>query len=108
MTNITNDTERKTPTDEFFEEVLNGVDYPNEKKVLILSKFDEAGNWAAFNCAHDGNDDTLAYGGHIGLCSASGESYLTVPDLLYWFDRFRTNHIRVIVDENWYLNLSSR
>lgn len=108
MISTMNDTERTTPTAEFFEEVLNGADYPNDQKVLILSKFDETRNWAAFNCAHDGNDESLAYGGHIGLCSASGESYLTIPDLLYWFDRFRTNGIRVIVDENWYLNLSSR
>ena len=108
VTNTMNDTERTTPTAEFFEEVLNGTDYPNNQKILILSKFDEAGNWAVFSCAHDGEDDTLAYGGHIGLCSASGESYLTVSDLLYWFDCFRTNDIRVIVDEKWYLNLSSK
>ena len=104
VTKTMNDTERTTPTAEFFEEVLNGTDYPNNQKILILSKFDEAENWAVFFCAHDGEDDTLAYGGHIGLCSASGESYLTVSDLLYWFDCFRTNDIRVIVDEKWYLN----
>ena len=108
MTGTMNDTERMTPTAEFFEEVLNGVDYPNNQKILILSKFDEVGNWAAFSCAHDRDDDTLAYGGHIGLCSASGESYLTILDLLYWLDCFRTNGIRVIIDEKWYLNLSSK
>lgn len=108
MSNTMNDTERTTPTAEFFEEVLNGADYPNNQKILILSKFDEAGNWAAFSCARDGENDTLAYGGHIGLCNASGESYLTVLDLLYWFDCFRINDIRVIVDEKWYLNLRSK
>lgn len=103
-----NDTEKVTPTAEFFKEVLKGTDYPNDQKVLILSKFDETGNWAAFSCACDEENNTLAYGGHIGLCSASGESYLTIPDLLCWLDRFRANGIKVIVDERWYLNLNNK
>ena len=103
-----NDTERKTPTAEFFEKVLNRADYANEQKILVLSKFDEVGNWAAFYCVHDGDNDTLAYGGHIGLCSCSGECYLTVRDLLYWLDCFRTNGIKVIIDENLYLNLGDK
>lgn len=99
--------DKVTPTSIFFEEILNGTDFSNEKKVLIISKFDEKGNWAAFNCARAGDRECIAYGGHIGLCSAFDESYLTVSDLLYWLDRFRANGIEVIVDEHWYLNLSS-
>lgn len=95
----------QTPTSDFFEEVLNGTDYPNEKKVLYISKFDEEGNWAAFNCAYDGEENHIVYGGHIGLCSATGESYLTVYNLLYWLERFRSAGVKVIVDVDWYLSL---
>ena len=100
------DDDKQTPTSEFFEEVINETDYPNEKKVLYISKFDDEGNWTAFSCAYDGDDNNIVYGGHIGLCSASGESYLTAYNLLYWFERFRENSIEVIVDADWYLSLS--
>ncbi len=95
----------QTPTSEFFDAVINGTDYPNEKKVLYISKFDDEGNWTAFSCAYEGEDNNIVYGGHIGLCSASGESYLTAYNLLYWLERFRENGIEVIVDADWYLKL---
>ena len=94
---------KKTPTSDFFEEVLNDMDYPPEQKVLVISKFDQEGNWAAFHCARENGSDTFACGGHIGLCSKDGDSYLTGYDLLYWFDRFRKRGIEVVVNEKWFL-----
>ena len=99
--NKTDTTPKKTPTSDCFEEVLNDLNYPPEQKVLVISKFDEEGNWSAFHCARDG--ESLVYGGQIGLCSSAGDSYLTPYDLLYWFDRFRKRGVDVIVDANWFM-----
>lgn len=72
-------------------------DYLNtstDKKIIIISRYDESGNWAAFICKRVNRK--ILCGGHMGL----GNSMF---DLLEWIDEMHTRRIEVVVDKDWFL-----
>ena len=64
------------------------------KRVIIISKYDESGNWTAFICKKINRK--LMCGGHIGLRHSMSE-------LLEWMNEMRVREIEVIVNEDWFL-----
>ena len=64
-----------------------------DERVIIISKYDEAENWAAFICKRiDGN---ILCGGHMGLVQP-------VSVLLEWISEMRIRGIEVVVDGGWF------
>ena len=64
------------------------------KRVIIISKYDESGNWTAFICKKINRK--LMCGGHIGLRHSMSE-------LFEWMNEMRVREIEVIVNEDWFL-----
>lgn len=65
----------------------------SDDKVIIISRYDESDNWAAFICKR--MDGKILCGGHMGLNQP-------VPVLLEWMDEMRVRGIEVVVDKGWF------
>lgn len=65
-----------------------------DDRVIIISRYDDSGNWAAFICKRV--TGKIHCGGHMGL----GRS---MTDLLEWMDEMRIRGIEMIVNMDWFL-----
>lgn len=73
----------------------------SEDEFIIISKFDEIGNWAVFICNRI--NDKKVCRGHMGLCYNNGKSKFSVADVLELLSFFRNQGTEVIIDAEWFL-----
>lgn len=73
----------------------------SEDEFIIISKFDETGNWAAFICSKINNKEVCR--GHMGLCYNNGKSQWSVTDILEMLSFFRKQGTEIIIDAEWFL-----
>ena len=72
----------------------NYLNDTTDERIIIISKYDEIGNWVAFICKRI--EGKILCGGHIGLNQP-------VAVILKWMNEMRIKKIEVIVDEEWFL-----
>lgn len=87
--------------DNFFEN-LNELLYQTGKpNLVIISKYDNLGNWAIFACKRENNK--IQCGGHIGICNYMGESFFSMLKFLEWASMLRKQNIELIIEAEWFL-----